>query len=87
MADEGAPPGFEDAVAWLVPMTGDQGEDRAAHWSLTFAVDDADAVAEQAAELGGTVLAAPFDAPFVRMTVLSDPQGAVFTGSQYMPPG
>jgi uncharacterized protein len=88
MADDGAPPGFEDAVAWLVPMTGDQGEeDRAAHWSLTFAVDDADAVAERAAELGATVLVAPFDAPFVRMTVLSDPQGAVFTASQYMPPG
>jgi uncharacterized protein len=85
---QGAPPGFEDAVAWLVPMTSDRfPEDAPPHWSITFAVDDADAVAERAAELGGTVLVPPFDAPFVRMTVLRDPQGAVFTASKYMPPG
>jgi predicted enzyme related to lactoylglutathione lyase len=41
----------------------DSGLHGAAHWSLTFAVDDADAVAEKAAELGGTVLVAPFVAP------------------------
>jgi hypothetical protein len=57
-----------------------------AHWSITFAVDDADAVADTAAKLGGKVLAPPFDAPYVRMTVVSDPQGAVFTASRYMPP-
>ncbi len=28
----------------------------------------------------------PFDAPWVRMTVLRDPQGAVFTASKYVPP-
>jgi uncharacterized protein len=88
MADDGAPSGFEDAVAWLVPMAGGgNGADDAAHWSLTFAVDDADAVADRAAELGGEVLVPPFDAPFVRMTVLRDPQGATFTASKYLPPG
>jgi uncharacterized protein len=88
MAADGAPEGFEDAVAWLVPMTSDQfPEDAPPHWSITFAVDDADAIADRAAELGGKVLVPPFDAPFVRMAVLSDPQGAVFTASKYMPAG
>jgi predicted enzyme related to lactoylglutathione lyase len=84
----GAPEGFEDAVAWLVPMKDGQfPEGTPAHWSTTFAVDDADAIAERAEQLGGKVLAPPFDAPWVRMTVLSDPQGAVFTASKYVPEG
>jgi len=78
---------FEDAVAWLVPMTSDQfPDDTPPHWSITFAVDDADATAKRAEELGGKVLAPPMDAPWVRMTVLSDPQGAVFTASKFVPP-
>ena len=36
-------------------------------------------------ELGGTVLAEPFDAPWVRMTVIADPQGATFTASKFVP--
>jgi uncharacterized protein len=87
-ATGGAPEGFEDAVAWLIPRTDGQfPEDSPAHWSTTFAVDDADTVAEQAEKLGGKVLAPPFDAPWVRMTVLSDPQGAVFTASKFVPEG
>jgi predicted enzyme related to lactoylglutathione lyase len=87
MAADGAPEGFEDAVAWLVPMNDDEfPADTPPHWSVTFAVDDADAVADTAAKLGGNVLVPPFDAPWVRMAVLSDPQGAVFTASKYMPP-
>jgi predicted enzyme related to lactoylglutathione lyase len=86
-ADVGAPEGFEDAVAWLVPMTSEQfSDDIAPHWSVTFAVDDADAIAERAAKGGGKVLVPPVDAPWVRMTVLSDPQGAVFTASKFTPP-
>jgi predicted enzyme related to lactoylglutathione lyase len=84
----GAPEGFEDAVAWLVPMTNGQfPEDTPPHWSITFAVDDADAIAERAEKLGGKVLTPPFDAPWVRMTVIQDPQGAVFTASKYVPGG
>jgi predicted enzyme related to lactoylglutathione lyase len=86
-ADVGAPEGFEDAVAWLVPMTGDQlPDDTPPHWSVTFAVDDADAVADRAAKLGGKVLVPPFDAPWVRMAIIRDPQGAVFTASKFTPP-
>jgi uncharacterized protein len=87
MADVGAPEGFEDAVAWLVPMTSDQSpDDTLPHWSITFAVDDADAIADRAANLGGRVLVPPMDAPWVRMAVISDPQGAVFTASKFTPP-
>jgi predicted enzyme related to lactoylglutathione lyase len=62
-------------------------EDTPAHWSTTFAVDDADAIAERAEKLGGKVLTPPFDAPWVRMTVIRDPQGAVFTASKFVPEG
>ncbi len=54
MAEMGAPDGFEDVVASLSPIAGDQ-PDVPAHWSVTFAVDDADAIAEKATELGGKV--------------------------------
>jgi uncharacterized protein len=31
------------------------------------------------------VLVPPFDAPWVRMTILADPQGATFTASRFTP--
>ena len=85
MAEVDAPAGFEDVVASLNPIGADQ-PDTPAHWGLTFAVDDADAVATKTAELGGTVLVPPFDAPWVRMTVIADPQSATFTASKFVPP-
>ena len=85
MADNAAAPdGFEDVVASLNPIADDQ-PDVPAHWSVTFAVDDADATAELAAALGGRVIVPPFDAPWVRMTVITDPQGATFTASKFEP--
>src|SRR3954470_3197496 len=84
MADVGAVEGFEDVVAAIHPIGADQ-PDVPAHWAVTFATDDADATAAKAAELGGTVVAAPFDAPWVRMTVITDPQGATFIASQFVP--
>jgi predicted enzyme related to lactoylglutathione lyase len=84
MAEMGAPAGFEDVVASLNPIPDDQ-PDTPPHWGVTFAVDDADATAKKAAELGGTVVVAPFDAPWVRMTVITDPQGATFTASKFVP--
>lgn len=51
------------------------------HWSVTFAVRDADVVAEDAAALGGTVLMAPMDTPGFRSAVIADPQGAVIAVS------
>jgi uncharacterized protein len=79
-AEMGAP-GFEDVVASIEPLQ----PGAPPHWSVTFMVDDADAIARKATELGGKVVAGPFDAPWVRMTVLSDPQGATFIASQFVP--
>ena len=84
MAAMGAPARFEEVVASARQIDGDQ-PDIGSHWGVTFAVDDADAIAERAAELGGRVLVQPFDAPWVRMTVVSDPQGATFTASKFVP--
>jgi hypothetical protein len=80
----GGPTGFENVVASVVPIADDQ-PDVPAHWGVTFAVDDADATAKTATELGGTVVVPPFDAPWVRMTVLTDPQGATFVASKFVP--
>jgi predicted enzyme related to lactoylglutathione lyase len=84
IAEMGAPPRFEEVVASLIPIPDDQ-PDTPAHWSVTFAVDDADAVAARAAELGGRVVAGPVDGPWVRLTIIADPQGATFTASKFVP--
>lgn len=49
------------------------------HWMVYFAVDDCDACAARAAELGGTVSVRPTDIPTGRIAVLSDPHGAFFS--------
>jgi predicted enzyme related to lactoylglutathione lyase len=84
MKEMGAPERFEDVVAGIIPISDDQ-PDATPRWGLTFGVDDADAIAARAAELGGRVIAPPFDAPWVRTTVLADPQGATFTASKFVP--
>jgi predicted enzyme related to lactoylglutathione lyase len=83
-AEMGAPAGFEDVVASINAIADDQ-PDVPAHWNVTFAVDDADATAAKATELGGKVTVPPFDAPWVRMTVIADPQGATFIASKFVP--
>jgi uncharacterized protein len=84
MAAMGAPAGFADVVATLTPLPA-RDRDVPAHWSVTFAADNADTTARQASELGGQVVAGPFDAPWVRMAVIADPQGATFIASQFVP--
>jgi uncharacterized protein len=90
MAQAGAPEGFEDVVASIIPIADDQ-PDTPAHWSVTFAVDDADGMAAKATELGGNVIVPPFDAPWststytIRVTVIGDPQGATFSASKFVP--
>jgi uncharacterized protein len=84
VAETGGPPGFEDVVASINPIPDDQ-PDTPAHWSVTFAVEDADATAARATELGGTLVVPPLDAPWVRMTVINDPQGATVIASKFVP--
>jgi uncharacterized protein len=92
MAKAGAPEGFEDVVGGIIPIADDQ-PDTPPHWSVTFASADADATAAKATELGGRVIVPPFDAPWstdtytIRVTVVGDPQGAVFTASTFVPKG
>jgi hypothetical protein len=49
-----------------------------AAWVAYFAVADTDATVAKATELGGSVIAPPFDMPYGRMAVVADDQGAVF---------
>jgi predicted enzyme related to lactoylglutathione lyase len=84
MKEMGAPNRFEEVVASLNVIPGEQ-PDVAPHWGVTFGVDDADAIAARARELGGRVVVPPFDAPWVRMTVIGDPHGATFTASRFVP--
>jgi predicted enzyme related to lactoylglutathione lyase len=80
-----APPGFEDAIGWLVPSEHSP-EDTSPIWHVTFSVADADATADRAAELGGEVLSPPMDVPYARVATLRDPQGAAFTVGKFVPP-
>ena len=82
----GAPPGFEDSIGWLVTIGQGTPADETPRWHVTFAVEDADAIAARAAELGGEVTSPPTDMPWVRNATLRDPQGAAFTISKFVPP-
>jgi uncharacterized protein len=84
VAEMGGPPGFEDVVASITPIAGDQ-PDTPPHWSVTFGVDGADVAAAKASELGGRTIVPPLDVPWSRITILSDPQGATFIASQFVP--
>jgi uncharacterized protein len=84
IAEMGGPEGFEDVVASINPIPDDQ-PDTPPHWSVTFAVDDADATAAKATELGGKVIVPPSDVPWSRLTVIADPQGATLIASQFVP--
>jgi uncharacterized protein len=77
---DSVPPGFADAFGWLV--TARDGEP---HWHVTFTVADRDDSAAAAGHLGATVLSTT-DTDWTRDAQIRDPQGAVFTVSQYSPP-
>ena len=56
------------------------------NWGAYVTVDDVDAVARRAPELGGKVLVPPQDIPNVgRFCVLQDPQGAFIRAITYVP--
>jgi predicted enzyme related to lactoylglutathione lyase len=48
-------------------------------WLVYFAVDDADAAVERATAGGGRLTHGPFDTPYGRIAILSDPFGALFS--------
>jgi hypothetical protein len=67
------------AVGGMMKMTPDWG-DMPPHWMVYFAVEDVDAAARRADELGGTVCVPPAPLPGGgRFSILVDPQGALFS--------
>jgi predicted enzyme related to lactoylglutathione lyase len=81
-AEAEAPGGFADAVAWMEPFEG-AGE---AHWTVTFAVADADEAHGRALKLGAEVVTPLFDTAYTRASAVRDPQGATLTLSEFRPP-
>ncbi len=68
----------EDASA-AYTMSEEERKTAPPHWNLYIAVASADETAKRAVELGGVVIAGPFDvASFGRMAVIGDPTRAVF---------
>jgi predicted enzyme related to lactoylglutathione lyase len=55
------------------------------HWSVNFAVTDADSIARHAVALGGTLLMAPMNTPGFRSAVIGDPQGGFIAVSAPAP--
>jgi uncharacterized protein len=84
MTQMGAPEGFIDVVAVLNPIASDDSATPPS-WNVTFAVDDAVAAISTARQLGGDVLAGPVEAPWTRLAVIKDPQGATFIAAQFVP--
>lgn len=80
----GVPAEFLDVVANISPVAPGQSGAQP-HWDVTFGADDADLIAARATELGGTVIVAPMDVPWARMTMIADPQGATFVANQFVP--
>ncbi|MBB4665029.1 VOC family protein [Conexibacter arvalis] len=73
-------PGAETAVGGMMPMDGEiWPPELPAHWMVYFNVDETDAAAARAVELGGAVAVEPFDTAAGRIAVLNDPLGAVFS--------
>lgn len=78
--EEGQLPMPRDVVAVMAPSG--QAAAVPPHWNVNFRTADADATADHAAELGGTVIMAPVDTPGFTSAVLADPQGGVFSISK-----
>ncbi|HEX3511768.1 MAG TPA: VOC family protein [Solirubrobacteraceae bacterium] len=93
---DAARPGFEGApetytvwelsghpVGGMMQMSGEMFPPEVPpHWSVCFAVLNADAVVAKARELGATVVAEPMDMPIGRFAGMIDPQGGAFTVMQ-----
>ena len=66
----------DDSLAGIMDATGHWTGPSA--WEVYFEVEDADAAAALAQELGGTVLDGPHDTPYGRLAGLTDPTGTRF---------
>jgi len=65
-----------DVVAVMTPIGADA--EIPPHWAVNFTVEDVDAVAERAIDLGGALVMAPMTTPGFRSAVIADPgQGVI----------
>jgi predicted enzyme related to lactoylglutathione lyase len=69
----------DEQIGGMLEMDEEHWKGIPAHWMLYFGVDDCDAAANHVTELGGAVEVPPFDIPYGRISVVSDPTGAHFT--------
>ncbi len=63
----------EDDVAGIWGVPGEP-----AHWTVYFAVEDAEAAVARVIAAGGSLVREPQDSPYGRFAVVADPFGAVF---------
>ena len=68
----------EGRLAGIMDASGFLPEGLPAHWSIYFAVDDADATLARIVELGGSVVMGAEDTPFGRLAQAADPTGVLF---------
>lgn len=76
-----APPGFEDAIAWIDLQPAGHPD----RWEVAFTVTDRDDSTATAEKLGGTVVSVT-DTEWTKTATVRDPQGAQFALSQFTPP-
>jgi predicted enzyme related to lactoylglutathione lyase len=76
-----APAGFADVIGGLVVI----GPGETPRWHVTFTVADRDDSAAAAQRLGAIVMSSS-DTAWTKDAIIRDPQGAVFTVSQFSPP-
>jgi uncharacterized protein len=80
-SDVNAPPGFEDAIAWMNVIP----EGHVDAWQVSFTVADRDGAAATAQSLGGTVVGTQ-DGEWTKTATVRDQDGAEFVLSQFTPP-
>lgn len=73
-------------VGGIMAIPPEAGPDMPSAWGSYVSVDDVDAAAKKAVELGGKVYKEPTDIPGVgRFCVIADPQGAVLGLIRFLP--
>ena len=73
----------DEGVGGIMPLP-PEAEGVPPHWGVYVTVDDVDATARKAEELGGKIHVPPTDIPNVgRFCVIQDPQGSVISAITY----